>query len=58
MEFVLQLFKIIFDPYTPIDSQIILIVELRKIIKMIFQMAKVHSKDHMLDLYEEEYILT
>lgn len=31
MEIVLQLFKIIFDPYTPIDEQITLITELRKI---------------------------
>jgi len=47
-EFVLQLFKIIFDPYTPWEAQIQLVLELRKIIKMIFQMANKEYLDRTL----------
>eukprot|EP00347_Sterkiella_histriomuscorum_P024494 403330916 len=45
LEFVLQFFKIIFDPYSSIDQQASLIVELRKIIKNILNQNNFQIND-------------
>ena len=45
LEFFMQLFKILFDPYTSVNPQVVLIKELRKIMMIIFQQAELQSCD-------------
>ncbi|CDW76985.1 UNKNOWN [Stylonychia lemnae] len=47
MEFILQLFKIMFDPYTTFEQQTHLIIELRKIIKNIFLKSQIKINDKL-----------
>ncbi len=44
-EFIMQLFKILFDPYISVQNQLLLIQELRAIITSIYEVGKIVTED-------------
>jgi hypothetical protein len=51
LEFILQMFKILFDPYSSVDQQVRLLEELRRIIRVIYESQPTQIRDQFLVLY-------